>query len=144
MITALTAGSKMLPTICIDQSTTGSTVQRCMERMIAVALTSTASLVLGKVLEIMMDSVLQRKKKGGVPRRIWCRQERHLLICHGTRPLCCWSKEEKARNSIIEKDYHGLIERIKCLHIFSSVVGVHWEKKKAEGTKHACNTYFHC
>ena len=70
MITALTAGSKMLPTICIDQSTTGSTVQRCMERMIAVALTSTASLVLGKVLEIMMDSVLQRKKKGGVPRRI--------------------------------------------------------------------------
>jgi len=70
VITALTAGSKMLPTICIDQSTTGSTVQRCMERMIAVALTSTASLVLGKVLEIMMDSVLQRKKKGGVPRRI--------------------------------------------------------------------------
>ena len=63
MITALTAGSKMLPTICIDQSTTGSTVQRCMERMIAVALTSTASLVLGKVLEIMMDSVLQRKKR---------------------------------------------------------------------------------
>ena len=64
VITALTAGSKMLPTICIDQSSTGSTVQRCMERMIAVALTSTASLVLGKVLEIMMDSVLQRKKKG--------------------------------------------------------------------------------
>jgi len=38
--------------------------------MIAVALTSTASLVFGKVLEIMMDSVLQRKKKGGIPRRI--------------------------------------------------------------------------
>ena len=31
--------------------------------MIAVALTSTASLVLGKVLEIMMDSVLQREKR---------------------------------------------------------------------------------
>jgi len=36
------------------------------------------------------------------------------------------AKKKKERNSIIEKDYHGLIERIKCLlHIFSSVVGVH-------------------
>jgi len=45
VITALTAGSKMLPTICIDQSSTGSTVQRCMERMIAVALTSTYGII---------------------------------------------------------------------------------------------------
>ena len=137
MITALTAGSKMLPTICIDQSTTGSTVQRCMERMIAVALTSTASLVFGKVLEIMMDSVLQRKKKGGIPRRIWCRQEWHLLICHGTRPPCCWSKEEKERNSIIEKDYHGLIERIKCPPYLFIRSGSPLREKEGRGNK-AC------
>jgi hypothetical protein len=40
-------------------------------------------------------------------------------------PLAAGAKKKKERNSIIEKDYHGLIERIKCLHIFSTVVGVH-------------------
>jgi DNA-binding protein YbaB len=122
VITALTAGSKMLPTICIDQSSTGSTVQRRMERMIAVALTSTASLDSGEVLETMMDSVLQRKKEGlRTSKDLMSPGVASIDLSWNQAPLLL-EQRRKERNSIIEKDYHGLIERIKCLHIFSSVV----------------------